>query len=137
MKILLLVMGAFICFFANAREALEPTISGRQISFSVESIPERASVVVWCKFKNLKDKESYAFVTPQFGAFSSIERVVDYPYDYVLPSASLPLGSKIYLRGVIGDSHLGIAIVGVTYDQGAIIMDMSHASEKTTVSCMY
>ena len=140
MKKLIIVFLCLININSYAKEKLEPTVSGKIVSFSTVTIPERASVRVYCDFDMNKGyaEEFYAYVTPYAGNFNIMAYV----------TAQLPhnktffeeIGSKVYMSQSTWGPDSGkksITIVGVTQNNEAIIIDLSHTPSTTTVSCNY
>ena len=141
MRRLIIVFLCLININSYATERLDTTISGRTFSFSTATIPERASVRVYCEFDMKKDYDTgefYAYVTPYAKNFH-VMAYIDESYTSDSQEILEEIGSKVYMlaRKSTRLRKKRISIVGVTQNNEAIIIDLSHTPLATTVNCIY
>lgn len=139
MNKLLIVCLCAIHLNSYAKETLESTVSGPIVSFSTGTIPEHASVRVDCDFNMHKNyaEEFYAYVTPYAGTF----HIMAHEFSSVPHPQSFykEIGSKVYMPQSSWSNQYqkSISIIGVTQNNESIIIDLSHAPSRMTVSCSY
>lgn len=104
----------------DTRAYLPLEVSGKHFNFSTMDIPEGLSVTVTCFLSKVNGQkprdDSYIFVYPHAGSFSSI--VENYNYN-----KAIEIGSKVYKWQSNYYYYFDFRINGVTRENQAVIID--------------